>query len=219
MSHLCLVLDHGCYRFKRCCLAFGLTRLLAHRKLFKVCVKPCWLDELDRLSRRTSAWSVTSFPHTLALITCASGTIILWRNQLLHFKVTPFPLIIIIIINIIIIASDIFWVLHKIVIRLCSFYILVLLRIKCIQERRKKYIITGQDRPLGLQEVEAPRMSKKLVHEGGNVVSPTYRTTLPPPPQEISLVLISVRRWVDSKAVVRPEGLSRWKVSMSHIGN
>jgi len=50
--------------------------------------------------------------------------------------------------------------------------------------------ITGLDRPLWLQEVEAPRISRQLTHQGGKVVSPTHWLTLP---QEISLVLISVR--------------------------
>jgi len=49
------------------------------------------------------------------------------------------------------------------------------------------YNITGLDRPLGLQEAEAPRISRQLTHEGGKVVSPMHR---PPLPQEISLLLI-----------------------------
>jgi hypothetical protein len=45
------------------------------------------------------------------------------------------------------------------------------------------------DRPLGLQEVEAPRISIQLAHEGGKVVSPKHQ---PITLQEILLVLISV---------------------------
>jgi hypothetical protein len=46
------------------------------------------------------------------------------------------------------------------------------------------------NRPLALQEVEDPRISKQSTIEGGKVVSP----------QEISLVLISVRGGVDLRA-------------------
>jgi hypothetical protein len=36
------------------------------------------------------------------------------------------------------------------------------------------------ENPLGLQEVEAPRISRQSAHEGGKVVSPTHRPSLPP---------------------------------------
>jgi hypothetical protein len=42
------------------------------------------------------------------------------------------------------------------------------------------------------------QISRQLAHEGGKVVSPTHR-------------LISVRGWVNPRAIVRPEGLCQWK--------
>jgi hypothetical protein len=58
------------------------------------------------------------------------------------------------------------------------------------------------------------QISRQSAHEGGKVV------TLPPScaapaafnPQELFLVLISVRDWANPRARVRPEGLCQWKI-------
>ena len=42
------------------------------------------------------------------------------------------------------------------------------------------YPITRLDSPFWLQEAEAARISRESAHEGGKVVSPTHRLSLPP---------------------------------------
>ena len=74
-----------------------------------------------------------------------------------------------------------------------------------------------------LQAWSGPEGSRKLrfpdfmttVQDGGKVVSLTHR---PPLPQEIHLVLISVRGRVDPRAIVRPEGLCHLKIPMTALG-
>ena len=59
------------------------------------------------------------------------------------------------------------------------------------------------------------QISRQSAYEGGKVVNPTHR---PIYPQEIFLVLISLRSWVNAKAIVRQEGLCQWKIPMTPSG-
>ena len=48
-----------------------------------------------------------------------------------------------------------------------------------VEGKGKATPLTDLDRPLWLQEFEAPRISRQLTHEGGKAISPMHRPSLP----------------------------------------
>jgi len=60
------------------------------------------------------------------------------------------------------------------------------------------------------------QISRQLAHECGKVVSPMHQ--MPLPPRKSFLVLISVRGWVNPRAIVQLEGLCQRKIPMTPSG-
>jgi hypothetical protein len=82
------------------------------------------------------------------------------------------------------------------------------------------YIRVKQSRYRPWQALSVPagwgcQILRHSAHEGGKAVSPTHR---PPLPQEIFLVFISVRGWVDPRTIVRLEGFCEWWIPMTQSG-
>jgi len=119
------------------------------------------------------------------------------------------------------------WLLFKSVWRVSLFYILLKVSSSatCFHERYSVGLNEGKKvkqslyRPgqaLRVPQIWGAHISRQPAYEGGKVVSPTHRPPLPP--RKYSL-LISVRGWVDPRAIVQPEGLCQWNNSNDTIGN
>jgi hypothetical protein len=84
-----------------------------------------------------------------------------------------------------------------------------------VEGKGKAVPITGLDRPLGFQENETPRF---LDNRHMKVVGLSALRTGRLYPQEIFLVLIYVRGWVDPRVTVWPKGLCQWEIPMTSSG-
>jgi hypothetical protein len=91
------------------------------------------------------------------------------------------------------------------------------------ERSRPPSTLVKKGKAVPLQAWSGPQGSRKLrfphymttAQDGGKVVSLRTGRLYP---QEMLLVLISVRIWVDPRAIVRSEGLCQWKIPMKPSG-
>jgi hypothetical protein len=82
---------------------------------------------------------------------------------------------------------------------------------KHVDDMPGKYIpLQGWTGPRAPRGWRSQNLQKKSAHESGKIFSHTHPPFLPP--QEISLILISITDWVDPRAIVRQEILSQRKM-------
>jgi hypothetical protein len=85
-------------------------------------------------------------------------------------------------------------------------------KIETLTSKRSSYTITGLDRHWGLQQFT---LLEFLAIRHMKVIRLSALSTGRLYPQEISLVLIPVRDWVDLRAIVWPEEMLYWKIPMT----
>jgi len=90
-------------------------------------------------------------------------------------------------------------------------YFRILERVCVCHSKELSYPTTDLDRPWRFQEVEAPRFQENWHMKVVRLSALRIR-------QKIFLVFISVRAWINPRAIVRPKGIWQWKIPMTQSG-